>query len=341
MVLSQKERLIETLKGNKTARPPVICPGGMMNAALVEIMNKTGHTLPSSHRDEELMAQLAVDVYEETGFENIALPFCMTVEAEIMGSLIDMGSLSCEPKIKKEVYPSVHNVPFNEIGDLLGSGRVGTVLGAIRRVSEMYPSVPVTGVVSGPLSVAASVVDPMTFFKELHKKRQEAHQVVDHLSRLIASFALMMLEAGASVITIADPSASGEILGPVLFKEYAVTYLNRVVDAVHKSQASVIVHICGDMNSVRHLIRSIRADAVSVDAMVNLARLKHDFPEITTMGNISTQLLRSGPTDRIVKTAEKLIADNVDIVAPACGLDIHTPLKSIRAFTDRVKGCVS
>lgn len=216
-----------------------------------------------------------------------------------------------------------------------------TVLGAIRRLSEMYPSVPVTGVVAGPLSVAASVVDPMTFFKELHKKRPEAHQAVDRLSRLITSFALMMLEAGASVITIADPSASGEILGPVLFKEYAVTYLNRVVDAVHKFHAPVIVHICGDMNSVRHLIGSIRADAVSVDAMVNLARLKHDFPEITTMGNISTQLLRSGPTDRIMKMAEKLIADNVDIIAPACGLDIHTPLKSIRAFTDRVKGCVS
>ena len=60
----------------------------------------------------------------------------------------------------------------------------------------------------------------------------------------------MMLEAGADVIPIADPSASGEILGPALFVEYAVKYLNKVVDAVHAAHGPVIVHICGDMKSV-------------------------------------------------------------------------------------------
>ena len=35
----------------------------------------------------------------------------------------------------------------------------------------MSPSVPVTGVVTGPLSVTASIVDPVTFYKELWKKR--------------------------------------------------------------------------------------------------------------------------------------------------------------------------
>jgi [methyl-Co(III) methanol-specific corrinoid protein]:coenzyme M methyltransferase len=94
----------------------------MMNTALVEIMDKTGHTLPSGHLNEELMAQLAVDIYKETGFENIGLPFCMTIEAEIMGSAIDMGSLTCEPKIEKEAYASVCDYPCGDINDLLGLG---------------------------------------------------------------------------------------------------------------------------------------------------------------------------------------------------------------------------
>jgi [methyl-Co(III) methanol-specific corrinoid protein]:coenzyme M methyltransferase len=180
----------------------------------------------------------------------------------------------------------------------------------------------------------------MTFFRELRKKPPEAHLVVDHLSGLIASFAAMMLEAGATVITIADPSASGEILGPVLFREYAVTYLRKIVERIHKLSAPVIVHICGDINSVRHLVGSIGADAVSVDAMVNIARLKQDFPGMTVMGNISTQLLRSGSTERIVIAVEKLVAGSIDIIAPACGLDTRTPLKSVRALTDRTKGHV-
>jgi len=208
----------------------------------------------------------------------------------------------------------------------------------VHKIAEMSLPVPVTGVVTGPLSLAASIVDPMTFFKELRTSRAKAHQVVEHASSLIVAFSLMMLEAGADVIVVADPSASGEILGPVLFEEYAVRYLNRIIDAVHSTGKPIIVHICGDMKSVGRHIGSIRANAMSMDSMMNLSRLKREFPLITFMGNVSTRLLSSGPADRIRRTAKRLAVDGVDIIAPACGLDTHTPLESIRALTDTVGG---
>ena len=337
--MSPRERLSAVLQHRVVDRPPVICPGGMMNAAVVEVMERTGCTLPAAHGSEELMAGLAIEVYERTGFENIGLPFCMTVEAEMLGSRIDMGSLSCEPKIEKEAYPSVDNVPVGDVQDLFASGRAAVVLGAIGRVSKMYPSVPVTGVVTGPLSLAASIVDPVTFFKELRKNREKAHQVMTHVSNLISTFAKQMLKAGAGAITVADPSASGEILGPALFEEYAVKYLNEIVDATHAAHGHVIVHICGDLKSVRRHLGSIRADALSTDSVMSLSRIKEEFPLITTMGNVSTRLLSTGSAHRIGSTAEKLVRDGVDIIAPACGLDTHTPLKSIRALTDRVRAC--
>lgn len=338
--MSPKERLFAVLQRLKVDRPPVICPGGMMNAAIVEIVERAGCSLPAAHSSEELMASLAVDVSEKTGFENIGVPFCMTLEAEMLGSRIDLGSLSCEPKIEKEAYPSVADVPLCARDDVVRAGRAGTVLGALRRVAKMRPSMPVTGVVTGPLSAAASIVDPMTFYKELRKSREKVHQVVDHVSRLIISFALAMREAGADVITVADPGASGEILGPALFQEYAVTYLNKVIDALHAARSPVIVHICGDMKSVRHHLGLIKADAISLDSVVSLPRLKEEFPLLTTMGNVSTQLLRFGQADKIARTAEALVRDGVDIIAPACGLDTRTPLESIRALTGSVKGYV-
>ena len=36
--LSPKERLLKVLNKEEVDRPPVICPGGMMNAAIVDIM---------------------------------------------------------------------------------------------------------------------------------------------------------------------------------------------------------------------------------------------------------------------------------------------------------------
>jgi len=54
-----------------------------MNAAVVEIVKDGGHSLPEAHHDKGLMAKLALDVQETTGFEKLRTPFCMTVEAEV------------------------------------------------------------------------------------------------------------------------------------------------------------------------------------------------------------------------------------------------------------------
>lgn len=54
-------------------------------------------------------------------------------------------------------------------------------------------------------------VDPIPFLKELRKNPAEAHRVVDYASNHIIELARLMVESGASVITIADPTATGEI----------------------------------------------------------------------------------------------------------------------------------
>ena len=64
-----------------------------MNSAIVDVMDKHGHVLPEGHSDPKIMTALAQDVQQDTGFENFGIPFCMTVEAEALGSAIDFGSL--------------------------------------------------------------------------------------------------------------------------------------------------------------------------------------------------------------------------------------------------------
>ncbi len=338
-VVSPKERLLNVLhkEAATNGRPPVICPGGMMNAAITEIMEITGHRLPAAHADARLMGELAADVYHYTGFENFGLPFCMTVEAEVLGSRVTLGSLACEPKVEKEAYGSVSDVAFRDVRGLLESGRVQTVLEAIRGLSLAYADVPVIGALTGPISTAASLVDPMTFYRELRKKPGRSHEVIDYVTDFLAAYAESMVASGAAVITVGDPSASGEILGPRLFEEYAVRYINKIIDRVHITGTPVIVHICGDLNAVRHLVPDLRADAISTDALVNLAGLKEQFPGLVTMGNVSTYLLEFGPGEKVARTAHRLVRNGVDIIAPACGLSTSTSLEMITALTRAVK----
>jgi len=335
--LSPKERLQRVLQKKSIDRPPVICTGGMMNAAVVDIMQNTGQTLPEAHFDDKLMAALAGEVYQGTGFENLGVPFCMTVEAEVLGSDIDFGTLACEPKIAREVFPSVSQVVYRDINKMVQRGRIGTIIQATHLLSKKYPDIPVIGNLTGPVSTAASIVDPMPFLKELRKNPANTHRVLDYVSQTLREFAGLMIENGADLISIGDPTATGEILGPKMFEEYALYYLNQVIDAIHARGVPVIVHICGNMNAVKHLLPQLKADAVSTDAVVNLRLLKEEIPTLTTMGNVSTYLLEMGNANTVAAQTRKLVADGIDIISPACGLSTASALQNIQAMTHIVK----
>jgi [methyl-Co(III) methanol-specific corrinoid protein]:coenzyme M methyltransferase len=335
--LSPKQRLLDTLARKTVDRPPVICTGGMMNAAIVDVMTITGHTLPEAHFEAGRMADLAGDIHAETGFENLGIPFCMTVEAEVLGSEIDFGSLACEPKIAREQFASVNEVIFKDVGSMLRSGRIAEVCGSATRLAQRYPDQPVIGSLTGPISTAASLVDPMQFLKELRKERDSAHRVLEYVSNFLIGFAHTLIDSGATVICIGDPTATGEILGPRMFDEYAVTYLNRIIDGIHAAGVPVLVHICGEMKAVKPSIPQLHSDAISTDAFVNLKALKLEYPQLITMGNLSTILLESGDAEKVARRTETLVKEGIDIISPACGLSTSTSLPAIRALTGTVK----
>jgi MtaA/CmuA family methyltransferase len=332
-----KERLLKILHKEKTDRPPVICPGGMMNAAIVEVMSRGGHVLPAAHGDDKLMAELAVDVFTATGFENLGIPFCMTVEPEVLGSTVHYGSLTCEPKITQEVFSSSSAVDFRRLTDMLQAGRINTVVQATYNVARRFPDIPVIGNVTGPVSTAASIIDPMTFLKDLRRNKLDAHRVMEYVSDFLIAYATLMIDNGANVISIADPTATGEILGPRMFSEYPLVYINKIIEAVHLQGVPVIVHICGNINTVKHVLPGLKADAISADAMVNLRQLKEEFPQLVTMGNVSTYLLEMGTPDKVANNTRHLLQEGIDIIAPACGLSTSTRLDNIQAMSGTVK----
>lgn len=336
--VSPLERLDRVVHHESVDRPPVLCTGGMMNSAVVEVMENGAPVLPDAHFDAEKMANLAVAIHKATGFENIGIPFCMTVEAEVLGSRIDPGTLACEPKIAQELYVHCADVETRDISQMLKSGRIGTVVEAASLIKKRNADIPVIASLTGPVSTAASVVDPITFLKELRTKPSAAHRTVDYVTRLLTEFALQILDNGADAICIGDPTATGEILGPKIFSEYAVHYINQLIDAIHAATGKpVIVHICGDMSRSRTQLSELRCDAISTDALVNLKALKAEFPHLNTMGNVSTQLLEFGNPDKISRITDKLVRDGIDIISPACGLSTSTTLANIRAVTDTVK----
>ena len=114
--------------------------------------------------------------------------------------------------------------------------------------------------------------------------------------------------------------------------------LLRLVKEIRQSGAGAIVHICGDATVLLSSLQELNGAALSFDSIVNLPKAKMVLGDIPVMGNINTQMLHTGATERIVQNAGNLIAQGIEIIAPACGISLATPQANLTAFTNTVKG---
>lgn len=338
--MTPKERLKMILEGQQADRPACICPGGMMNMVTSELMDRVKVYMPEAHKDARQMARLSKAVYDERCFENYGVPFCMTVEAEEMGARVDMGSDVYEPHVVEYAINSVSEYQKLRPVDV-NQGRAKVVLDAIRILREETEDVPVVGNLTGPISTASSLMEPVIFYKELRKKNQEAHAYMEFITEQLIAFGRAQVEAGADLIAISDPSGTGEILGPKYFKEFAVTYINRLLDALQEEKMGTIVHICGQMSPVYEEVNEVRSSALSFDSIVPMKEAREHLKNRVLMGNVSTYALEFGDPRKVRTLTENCVKNGSDIISPACGLGMKSPLRNVQAILAGVEAGIS
>ena len=335
--MTQKQRLLAALRREPTDRPPLICPGGMMSLAIADVMDASGCRWPQAHVDVETMVGLALAMYDLGGIEDLAVPFCMTVEAEALGAPVELGDHLTQPRVLHEPYPSCADVMAAPFSPIASAARAQTTLAAMRKLVAMRPQAPVIGNLVGPVSLLATLVPPDRLMREMFRQPELVRAALEVVTGHLVEYASEQIAAGAEVITIADPTATGEILGPRLFSGLAVPPLARLVAHLHNQGARAIVHICGSVKTIVAHLDAIGADAISVDDMVKLASLRLHLPHAAVMGNLSTFVLRRGPVDRITGWVERIGLGQADIIAPACALVPDTPLRHVQALAEAVR----
>ena len=334
MSMTPKERLMAAAAMQALDRPPCICPGGMMNMMFRDIMVKTGCLWPEAHSDPDKMAGLAAGLYDAGGFENYGVPFCMTVEAEAMGARVEMGDLLCEPHVVDSPLTNIKD--WQTLTPLTAkSGRVPVVLEAIRRLKARNDGVPVIGNINGPTSVAGELIAMEKLLPAMRKDPESVHGLMGFVADQLIAYGRLMLEAGADFICLAEPSGTGEVVGPKYFREFTVPYINKVMDALDTSVK--MVHMCGRLQRVYEQLPDIHSDIFSFDAVVPISEVRKVMPERALMGNVSTLALQETSPEHVRSMVHYVRGQGIDIVAPACGLPTVTPLPVIQAMVEAAK----
>jgi MtaA/CmuA family methyltransferase len=334
----RRARLLSALAREPVDRPPVICAGGALTALTAGVVSQSGSSLPRAHLDAGEMASLALAAARITGFESVGVPLCATLEADAFGVPVELGDERTEARIIREPYQHSRDVPRRPVEELLQTGRVPVAIEAIRRLVETAGDLPIIGNLLGPLSVAAELVEPVTFFKELRTAPAEAGALLEYTGDFLAALGRAFIEAGADVLTVCEDTATPELIGPKRFADVALPHLNRLIDRLQAGGVPVILHMCGAVDRAAESIDALHATGFLPDAKVSIAALRERHPNLTLVGNINTFLLHNGESDAIGNVTRRIVADGTHIVCPSCSMASATPLHNIHALTHTVAG---
>jgi len=332
--LDRRQRLFRALDRRPVDRVPVICTGGSMSAAPAEVVADSGFSLPEAHLDPIAMAGLALAAAQLTGFESVGVPLCTTVEAEAFGARIDLGDAATEARIVTEPFNSVLDVTLPPVEVLLRRRRVTVTVEAVRHLARTAGDLPIIANLIGPVSIAASVVEPTAFMREIRTRPAETAALAALATDFLIGWSQQLIAAGADIIAVHEDTTTPALVGPRTFEQAVAPHLDRLFAAIHAAGGRVLLHMCGALGKSAGTVSALNCEGFIADAALSPAALRETLPELAVVGNVSTFLLHLGEPEDIGRVSARLVRPGgVDVLSPTCGMSSATPLAHIRAMT--------
>ncbi|HTY46771.1 MAG TPA: MtaA/CmuA family methyltransferase [Methanomassiliicoccales archaeon] len=336
VLLNERQRLLAILSLEKVDRAPCVCP---MQTATISLMKASGSFWPDAHHDPEKMAILALAANRYAGLESVRVPFETSVDASAFGVPTKDRRLLRQPQVLERRLLGREGFEEVDVPDPRKDGMVPVVLDAIHRIKIGAPHLPIICGIAAPHTLAFELLgqqeadrlidlDPVLMKATLHKARKWA-----------IDYATAAVEAGADVITLIDPYASGDFLTTEQYREFALPFHRRTCQELERLGIPVILHICGNATSNLALMAETGACGISIDHEVDVRQAKKLLAgKSAVIGNLNPAgaMLRGAPFEVESETRACLEA-GVDATSPGCGLALETPLENLRSFVESTR----
>lgn len=194
------------------------------------------------YKDPEKIAELAVIIKEQRGQEFCMLPFCHTLEAEILGGNINLGDATAGARAGQPICESTSEVTNLEINPNCME-RHDNMMKAIEILNKKGEDVMFC--ITGPIGTLTCLVESRTVFKEWRRNPEGFNEVLDHLATILIDLATEASKAGACAIEYADPPAAVSIVGPKFATEMCERFTMRFIRELSENLGeSVPVYLC-------------------------------------------------------------------------------------------------
>ena len=174
---------------------------------------------------------------------------------------------------------------------------------------------------------------------------EDALRLLEFAADATIQFIRLMASTGAHMVSNGDSSAGPSVVSPRLYREFALPYEKRVVEAAHGLGLPYMLHICGKTEPILEDMVSSGADALELDHKTDVRRA-HDVlaGRSTFVGNIDPSGVLALGTPALVeqKTRElmEVFADTPRFILNAgCAIPSTTPPDNLRAMIKVAREC--
>lgn len=336
--MTPKERMVAFSKGEEIDRLICIPDMGVTMAPFI------GITAKEYYHSAELMAELEIALFKRLRHDSVGISTSLRGVAEAMGSKVgfpDYGiSYLLEPAIK-----SVDEIETLKVANPLKDGKLPILIKALKLTRDaLIDEVDVGASMSGPFSVAASVVGTENLMKWMIKYPEKIHTLMEIVAESNNRYIEEVAKLGIS-IGFADPVSSTSLISPKQFREFSLPALQKNVDKIIETTGKApSIHICGKSKEIWEDVVNTGISNFSIDNVEDLEEAKKIMGDkVVITGNVPpVEVVYKGSKEDIFKSVKECIRKGHDspkgyILSTGCQIPMHTPIENIEAFMEAGK----
>lgn len=291
--------------------------------------------------DPKAYARLIVDanrelnspiVYVGSGYNNYL--------AAALGGTIKERELGAPDLREPIIKQSADELDALDVGMIENDPWIQKIREAARLVTEEIGDTHIVAVtVWGPFTLAGQIYGVEQFMRATLKKPAEVEKTLKFATELLKQFYRPMLENKTiTMASIADPTASGDLISGRVFQKFDLTYLQDLISWIKGYGTFTWLHICGNTTDKLSLIAQTGADCFSLDYKVNLAKAKEVMAgKMCIAGNVDpVSYLFNGTPESVAEASAKCITDAASgggyILTSGCDLPPTVKMENIQAM---------
>lgn len=189
----------------------------------------------------------------------------------------------------------------------------------------------------GPVTLGGLAYGVENLLRGIYKDTAAVHRVLEFASELCYQYLQPFIKGGVGIVSIADPTSSGDMISRQQFEEFSLPYLRKVVQKIKAHGILVLIHICGNIANRLDLIPETGADIISLDYKVDLDYARTTVGKrIAFAGNMDpvTVMLNLKP-DEVAGACRNCIGKagaGSYLLMPGCDIPPGVPLENIQAM---------